>query len=126
MYKQLEGRSQGPILGYRIGENITEEDFEAIAEEMEEVIDEHGSVRLYLEFDKYPRPELEMIDDDIKFWLKHRKHIDRYVVVGDGKLLEWSAELGDRLTSVDVKFFTPDESDEAWRWVREGPKTDSE
>lgn len=119
MFERLDDRTRGPVLGYRFGDRVTEEDFRTVAREMESIIDERGSVRLYLEFDGYPIPDLDVIDDDLKFWLDHRNDLERYAIVGEGRLLEWSAELGDRLTGVDVQFFAPDARDQAWTWVTE-------
>jgi hypothetical protein len=113
MFERLDDRTGGRVVGYRFGDRVSEADFQEIVREMEAIIDEHGAVRLSLEFDGYPIPDIDVIDDDLKFWWAHRKGLERYAVVGEGRLLEWSAELGDRLSGVDVQFFAPEARDEA-------------
>jgi hypothetical protein len=120
MYERLEERTEGPVVGFRLSESISEADFESIADALETTIDEYGFVRLYLESDGYPRPDLDILDDDIQFWREHGDDLDRYVIVGEGTFLDWSVELGDRLTGIDMEFFEFDEREEAWQWVTEG------
>lgn len=119
MYEELPTRTEGSVRGYRISDQISEADLRMIADDVEETVDEHGAVRLYVEFENVPVPELDAVDDDLAFWLDHREHLDRYAVVGKGRLLEWATAVGDRLTDVDVEFFDHDDRDEAWAWVRE-------
>ncbi|WP_277553264.1 STAS/SEC14 domain-containing protein [Halobaculum limi] len=120
MFRYIEDRNEGPVLAVGFTDQVTEEDFQALSDEMDERVREHGSVRLYVEFDGIPRPELEALDDDLKLWRQFSDDIYRYAIVGEGRLLEWSTAVADLLTSVEVEFFEHDDRDEAWDWVSEG------
>jgi hypothetical protein len=120
MYEELPTRTEGPVRGYRVSDRVSEADVRMISNDLDEAVDEYGTVRLYVEYENVPVPDLDAIDDDVAFWLAHREHLDRYAVVGESQLLEWAAAVGDRLTGVEVDFFDHDDRDEAWAWVREG------
>jgi len=118
MYQKLEP-SGGRVLGYELGDELTESELEKILAEMEQVIIEEGSVRLLLHVPDYPSIDLDMLDEDIGFWLHHGDDVERYAIVGDSDLIGWVVELEDRLTGTDLEYFEEDEFDEAWAWVRE-------
>lgn len=120
MYHYIEDRNEGPVLAIRFADHVTEEDFAALSDDMDERIAEHGSVRLYVEFDGIPRPKLEALDDDVKLWRRYSDDIYRYAIVGESSLLKWATDVADRLTEVEVQFFDREARDEAWNWISEG------
>ena len=120
MIEILEGRTRGPVLGIYIEASVTEEDFQEISDEIENRIQEYGSVRLFVEYEDIPRVDLDAIDDDIKIWWKYRSDIERYAVVAEGTLMEWATDLADRLTSVEVEYFDASDRAVAWDWICEG------
>lgn len=116
MYEKLS-RSEGKVLGYEIREVLTEEQLDEILTEIEEVIADHGSVRLLVSMPSIPYPDVKAIDDDLGFWLRHSENIDRYAVVGENPLLEWSSKVADRVSDPDIEYFEQAELDAAWDWV---------
>ncbi|WP_284014768.1 STAS/SEC14 domain-containing protein [Halobaculum litoreum] len=120
MYHYIDDRNEGPVLAIRFADRVTEEDFAALSDDMNERIAEYGSVRLYVEFDGIPRPELDALDDDLKLWRRFSDDIYRFAIVGQGRLLAWASDVADRLTDVEVEFFDHDDRDEAWDWISEG------
>ncbi|WP_435146553.1 STAS/SEC14 domain-containing protein [Halobaculum sp. P14] len=114
MYEKLDRSSDG-VVGYELGGELTEREFDDIVGDLEAEIDEHGSVRLLVALEDVPRPDLSLLDDDVAFWLHHRDDLDRYAVVSDGSLVEWAVDLGDRLVDTDVEHF--DDRDAAWQWL---------
>lgn len=116
MYEKLS-RSEGEVLGYEIREVLTEDQLEEILTEIEEVIADHGSVRLLVSMPSIPYPDVKAIDDDLGFWLRHSENIDRYAVVGESPLLEWSSKVADRVSAPDIEYFEQAEIDAAWDWV---------
>jgi hypothetical protein len=116
MYEKLS-RSEGKVLGYEIREVLTEEQLDEILTEIEEVIADHGSLRLLVSMPSIPYPDVKAIDDDLGFWLRHSENIDRYAVVGENPLLEWSSKVADRVSDPDIEYFEQAEIDAAWDWV---------
>jgi hypothetical protein len=119
MYKKLP-RSDENVLGYEIREVLTEDQLDEILTEIEETIADHGSVRLLVSMPSVPYPDVKAIDDDLGFWLRHSDNIDRYAVVGESPLLEWSSDIADRVTEPDIEYFEQTEIDDAWSWVKTG------
>ncbi|MFC7095810.1 STAS/SEC14 domain-containing protein [Halobaculum marinum] len=120
MFDYITELNEGPVVAFRVSDRVTEEDFAALSDEMDERIDEHGSVRLYVEFDGIPLPELEALDDDLKLWRRYSNDISRYAIVGEGRLLKWGTAVSDRLTGVEVEFFNRDDREAAHEWIDEG------
>lgn len=48
-------------------------------------------------FDRQLQSTSDYATDDLGFWFQHRDDLERYVIVGDSRLVEWVSELGDRL-----------------------------
>jgi hypothetical protein len=119
MYRKLP-RSDENVLGYEIQEVLTEDQLDEILTEIEEIIADHGSVRLLVSMPSVPYPDIKAIDDDLGFWLRHSDNIDRYAVVGESPLLEWSSDVADRMTEPDIEYFEQTEIDDAWHWVKTG------
>ncbi|MFC7068649.1 STAS/SEC14 domain-containing protein [Halobaculum lipolyticum] len=120
MYRHVDEVDGGPVLASRLADRVTEEDFAALSDEMDARIRDHGSVRLFVEFDGIPRPELEALDDDLRLWRRYSDDIYRYAIVGEGRLLAWATDVADRLTGVEVQFFDREAREEAADWVGEG------
>ncbi|WP_435102167.1 STAS/SEC14 domain-containing protein [Halarchaeum sp. P4] len=116
MIRRLE-RSGGDVLGYEVGDELSEAELEAILEDIETTIAEEGAVQILVHMPDVPRPDLDALDEDIGFWLEHGDDIGRYAVVGDSRLLEWVTDVEDHLTSIDLRYFDEDEMDEAWDWL---------
>lgn len=117
MYEKLE-RSGGPVLGYEIRDQISEEELQEILDEMEAVIREEGEVRIVVYIPTFPSFEISALDDDLRFWFQHGDELERYAIVGDDRLVEWATELGDRIVGTEIRYFKEDDINDAWEWVR--------
>lgn len=118
MYEPL-GRSGDGVLGYRVSDRITEDELEAILQDLETTIADRGEVNLVVHVESFPTPELDALDEDIGFWLEHDDDIGRYAVVGDSSLMKWATKAGDRASEAEVRYFEEEQLAEAWDWVRE-------
>ena len=112
MYRKLP-RSDENVLGYEIQEVLTEDQLDEILTEIEEIIADNGSVRLLVSMPSVPYPDIKAIDEDLGFWLRHSNSINRYAVVGESPLLEWSSDVADRMTEPDIEYFERTEIDDA-------------
>jgi hypothetical protein len=117
MYEKLD-RSGDGVLGYRVSDRITEEELEAILQELETTVAERGDVDLLVHVESFPTPDLDALDEDIGFWLEHGDDIGRYAVVGDSSIMKWATKAGDKAADADVQYFETEALDHAWDWVR--------
>jgi hypothetical protein len=122
MYEKLD-RSGGRVVGYKVRDELSEDDVEAMLQDIEETILEEGSARVLVYMPTVPVPDLDALDEDIGFWLQHGDDLEKYTVVGDNRLLEWVTDLEDRVTGVDLEYFGAADLDDAWEWLREDEQT---
>ena len=116
MYTKLD-RSHDGVIGYELSGTITEAEFKEMIAEFETAINEAGELRLLIHTPRIPTFEFALLDEDFGFWLSHRHDIERYAVVGDGRLLEWATRVGDRITGIDVRHFKEADIETAWEWL---------
>lgn len=123
MYQTL-AESQDPVVGYEVRGELDEADLEAILSDLERVIDEYGEARLLVVLPEIPQPSLDALEEDLGFWMRHADELERYAVVGDGRLLEWTAKLGDAAVDTDLRHFEESDLDDAWNWAKAGTDAD--
>ncbi len=116
MLKRLD-EGTGNVLGYEVKERITEKEFQNLSEEVKEVVAEHGKVRLLLRMNEIPKMGLGAIAEDLKL-APYANDIERYAIVGDSAVVEWTEKLGGSLISGEIKHFEDSQYEEAWRWVQ--------
>ena len=109
------------IIGLEIDGWIDAEDIDRIVKIVEPRIDTGEKLRIYAEVNSWSGMSLGAFIKDLKFSLKHLKDFEKEAIVSDRKWLEALAALGNTLFSgIEVKHFTPDESDKALEWLGVG------
>lgn len=111
--------SHGNVLGIRGLGKLTDSDYkEVLIPRLQAVIDEHGKARcLFTMGEDFHGWDLEAAWDDAKFGLQHRNDFEKVAVVGGPKWVEWGAKLGGLVISGEVKTFSQDQLEEAWKWI---------
>lgn len=110
--------STDSVLGYEAGDKITEEDLTAFAKEFEAAISRHGKVRLLVYLPELPKIDPGALWEDLKL-IRYRNDIERYAVVSDSPVLEWTSKIADAMSSGEVRQFDTSQKADAWRWVSE-------
>jgi hypothetical protein len=54
----------------------------------------------------------------MKFGRDYHKKIEKMAIVGDKKWQEWLTKVAEPFYAVEAKFFSPDDIDDAWAWVK--------
>lgn len=118
MYQQL-GESSGNVLGFRIGDRITEREMREIGRILEKNIAASGKIRLILIIDPFRGKSSDLLLEDLKFTHTYAHGIERMAVVGD-KAWEktWIALVCLFAGIVDWEYFDRSEIGAAWRWIR--------
>ena len=107
------------IIGLEIDGWIDAEDIDRITKLVEPRIDAGEKLRIYAEVKSWTGMSLGAFIKDLKFSLQHLNDFEKEAIVSDRKWLEGLAKLGNTLFSgIEVKHFTPDQSDRALEWVR--------
>ena len=106
------------IIGLDIDGWIDAEDIDRIIELVEPRLEKGERLRIYAEVNNWSGISLGAFVKDLRFSLKHLRDFDKEAIVSDRKWLEALAALGNTMFSgIEVKHFTPDEKDEALKWV---------
>ena len=48
----------------------------------------------------------------------YAKDVERYAIVSDSNLFDWTAKIGEAFIGGEVKRFEDSRYEEAWRWLR--------
>jgi len=113
------GESSGNVIGYKLSGTITKDDYGVMVPEVEELVKEHGSIRLLLDIEEFKREAVRAWGADMKFGKHLRNQIDKMAIVGDKKWEEWMTHLAKPFFANDSKFFHPADAASAWAWLRE-------
>jgi hypothetical protein len=105
------------VLGWEVAGKVTEEEVRTLSEEFQATIAEHGKVRVLIRMRRLPRMELAAWVEDFKL-TPYAKNVERYAIVSDSNLLEWTSKIAEAFIGGEVRRFEDSRYEEAWRWLR--------
>jgi hypothetical protein len=111
--------SSGPVVGYRVVGKVTAEDYQQLNPEVQALVDQYDDVYLLLDLQEFAGEEVKAWLHDLKFGHRFHDKIEKMAIVGDKRWQKWLTALVDPFYAKDAKFFQPEETDEAWAWLRE-------
>ncbi|WP_018924837.1 STAS/SEC14 domain-containing protein [Salsuginibacillus kocurii] len=117
MIERLD-ESTGSILAYQVVGQLTEEDYQQLTDDVQNIVQEEGEVRLLMHLPELPTTELRTIDDRLRFAREHVGNIHKVALIGDQRLVDWGASIYDSTLGIDVKHFTDEQQNEAWEWLK--------
>lgn len=110
--------SEGNILGLRLQGRLEKEDYDRILPMIENLIKEHGRLRLLLELKELRGITPAALWEGLKFDVRHVNDIERLAIVGEPGWKEWLATLSNPLVSGQTRFFEPAQLRAAWTWLK--------
>ena len=116
MIRRLE-ESSANVLGWEVTGKVTEQEVRTLSEEFKAAIAEHGKVRVLLRMRRLPCMGLSAWVEDFKL-TPYAKDVERYAIVSDSNLFEWTSKIAEAFISGEVRRFEDTRYEEAWRWVR--------
>ncbi len=117
----LLDQSTGNVFGMRVSGMLLQQDYERFVPMLENLIEEHGSVRCLVEMTGLHGIKLRALWDEIKFDVRHARQIERCAVVGDRAWEAWMTRLSRPIFSnAEIRFFDVTARDQAWEWIQEG------
>lgn len=117
MIEKLD-QSGGNILGYKATGTINRQDYATLTADVEALLQQEGSICLLLDLEEFKGEEAKAWGADLKFGREYRKKIAKMAIVGDKKWQEWVTALVDPFFALEADFFTTDERDAAWEWLK--------
>lgn len=120
MFEILE-KSSGNVIGIKVRGKLVHEDYAQVVPKLEQMIEEHGSIRCYCELADFHGITPQAFWDELKFDTKHCKDIERCAMVGDPSWHQWMSKIGQMIFSkAALRYFDQSQSQEAWDWIYEG------
>lgn len=114
----IEIQPKTDLIELHISGTLTSEDYERLLPRMEQLAEERGALPLYIELEDFQGWKPEALWKDVKFDATHQDDMKRVAVVGEKKLEEWGTKVSKPFFKADMRFFSPDEADEARDWLR--------
>lgn len=114
MIKILE-RSHDDVFGFEMSEDVSLDDIRRAEVGLNEAIEKYGKISWLVVMKTFKYTSLRAMYEDMMWLLKHLKHFDRMVVVGDKTWQELMIK-ADSLFFGE-KYFDISRLDEAWDYV---------
>lgn len=107
------------LLSIKITGKLEKADYEQFGTEVENLIRQHGKIRVLLEMADFHGWTAGALWEDIKFDMKHFNDIERLALAGDSKWEKGMAVFCKPFTTAKVRYFERSKIDEAKRWLKE-------
>ena len=118
MFKPIPVDVPGVVAFKAVGK-LTHDDYQQFLPTLEKIIEEEGEISLLLELESFHGWDLEAAMDDYKFAREYLDKIRRIAIVGDKRWERWLVLMAKPFVDVEVRYFTHDQLEEAWDWVRQ-------
>jgi hypothetical protein len=102
------------VVGHASG-TLTKEDYDDFRMRIEQMIRQHGSVRVLLDLTDFHGWDLQAAWEDLKLGLRYLNKFDRCAILGDQNWEKWMTMLGKPLFR--VAYFDRSQREDAWRWL---------
>ena len=105
------------ILEVQISGKLTHDDYEVFGPMAEQMIQDHGKIRILVEMVDFHGWEGQALWDDIKFDTKHFGDIERIAMVGDKKWEKGMSIFCKPFTSAEIRYFDRANIEAARGWL---------
>lgn len=114
---ELRQTDSGRIITVLASGTLTKEDYERFVPAVENMIREHGKIRVLFEMHDFHGWEVAALWEDLKFELKHFSDVERLAMVGERKWEKGMAVFCQPFTTAESRYFDSSEVDLAKQWV---------
>ena len=113
----IEVRGTEGVAHLTIAGRLSAEDMARALPRVDALLQDRDSLPFYIDLRDLSDVDPEAIWQDVVFDAAHKDHYGRTAVVGDRRWQKWATELSDRLLGAPMRFFEPDDDQQAWEWV---------
>lgn len=117
---KINEKKGGTVLEVQVSGKLVHADYEYFVPKFEEMVKQHGKLRVMVEMVDFHGWTAGSLWDDMKLNLKHFSNVERLVIVGD---MEWEKQMSlfcRPFTTAEVRFFDHTKTDEARAWLESG------
>jgi len=110
--------SSGAIVGLHVTGTLHEEDYAKLLPMLENLFRQHGTLRILFFADpEFKGWDLSAAWQDASIGFRHAADFERLALVGAPEWIVWCVRLSAFLFKGEVRVFSADQLDEAWKWV---------
>ena len=117
MYQVLSESENGNV-GIKIQGKLTQNDYELLIPYIDRLRQEMGAFRLLCDMTECEGLDSQALWEDLTTQLQQFHEITRVAVVGDRQWMETGTKVFHPFLKTTVNYFTPDQRDKAWEWVK--------
>ena len=111
--------SHDRLIAFELAGHFTVDDMHAFMDRLASITTRGQKALLYQDMRGYDGVDLEAVTEKLKNMGTLWKGIEKVAIVGDKRWLEIYIGVVDHLTPQELRHFSPDEKDEAFRWLVE-------
>ncbi len=116
MIEIVKGK-EGNIIQVTLSGKLVKKDYERFVPEIEEIVAEHGKIRILVIMKGFKGWSAGALWEDIKLVPKFFRDIERLALVGEKRWEKGMASFCKPFTSAEVRYFGVSELEEAEAWV---------
>lgn len=109
------------VAAFRIAGTVTAADYDQIIPEIEDTLAEHKQIGVLADLAAMEDMTGEALQRDLQYGMGKLGELHRFkraAVISDKQWIKGATEMADKLfPQIDARVFSPDEKDEALRWV---------
>jgi hypothetical protein len=118
MYRILDGSDNG-IVGIKVESKLTPEEYELLNAYLEQLMREVGPINFLCDMVDFSGMNSQALWEELIHHLPNVRDYQRIAVVrGERRWLECGTNVFEPWLKTQLKYFTPDQIDEAWHWVK--------
>ncbi len=109
--------SNGNMVGIGVSGTLRDADYGAFLPVLDDLIDEHGPLRVLLDLEEFKGWEPDAVMDDFAFGMRHWSDFERMAIVADRTWEDLVPLHMDKLLDAEVRRFPLAGRDMAWAWI---------
>ncbi|MEO8325991.1 MAG: STAS/SEC14 domain-containing protein [Nitrospirota bacterium] len=117
MYRILDGSENGTI-GIRVESKLSPEEYELLNFYLEHLMQEVGPINFLCDMTNFEGVNGKALWEEMADHLQNAQDYQRIAVVGNRRWLEGRPKVSVPWPRAQFKYFTPDQTDEAWHWLK--------
>ena len=114
---RLEEHAAGNVLDVHVTGTLAKADYQQFVPDVERLIGRHGKLRILFDMHDFHGWDAGALWEDVKFDLKHFRHIERLAIVGERAWEAGMAVFCRPFTTASVRYFDRARIDEARAWL---------
>jgi hypothetical protein len=115
---QIEQRDNGKLLVVHASGKLTQDDYGRFAPEFDQLVEQHGKVRVLFEMRDFHGWKPRALGEDTKFDFRHFSDIECIAMVGEKRWQKWMGVFCRPFTRAEVRYFDRAKEADAEAWLK--------